>query len=359
MALVSPERAAKYDRAFREAVQSLAEEPCGGRVPAGRPKFYLEDIYTDDLDLFSTEYDRFLHGEASQFFFQANIANIALLLRGYHRRDYDAYFRQHSRGSIDLDRVHTLFQAAKGDLINALTRAYTTFAYADALELYQRYLTFYGEALIHPGLPDLPSLTGKPAGASGGSCASGGSGASGGSSAMAPIQTALNGFEFVYLSCVHCAEPRQARFFFTRFLESYIGLGGVHGEAIICTRGCIGHDFYFHGNLTRVQRSTDEIRALNRDFILALYRETPAAVCQYGLRSIFVIQNEGGKADPIAFDRWNYFLPFKTMKNTRFILHDPGNTSDTILGFLNWLNTEGIPFTLENFAEEGRGYTIT
>ncbi len=88
---------------------------------------------------------------------------------------------------------------------------------------------------------------------------------------------------FIYLSCSHVSEYKQARFYMTRFIDSYIGNGYVHIDVVLNTMDVIGHDFYFHGNLNRIKSTTvKDYDNINKKFIMELYKETKD-IYQYGM----------------------------------------------------------------------------
>jgi hypothetical protein len=331
-------RFACYEQVFSKAILILSDPAFDVKFTFN---FFMEDIYTEDLAVFISEYDIFIRTEQSDFFFKANMANIAILLVKYHLRAFDPYFRQFSI-DLDLEHVHRTFSEYRPELITLLTKAYQTCTYADVIPVYQLYLTFYTAAL-GTALPDLSFdfyFKGtKP-----------------------DIQNVLATKTFyTYLSCNHCAEYRQARFYMTRILTSHIGLKGIHGDAIISTLGCLYHDFYFHGNLDRVQQSDEEVLWSNRQFMLALHKETDKSVSQYGLYTLHLIQNEWAHSKIIKFDRCDFFPFFCYVKNNHLIMKREKDTFDVVSGFLKWI-AESSPsvksFRLNDWGEEGRGYTI-
>ena len=331
----------RYDAKFAEVLGILAANPVFD--PSQAPlKFFMEDIYTDNLNVFVQEYDAFCTTGRSAFFFKANVLNLALLLRHYHVRGFDDYFCEHSRGNLSVDQVHTVFQRSAPTLRQLLRQAYTTCRYTDVLALYRAYLEFYDEA-VGTALTDLnidfytrdEQIIAQP---------------------MRALLAAVDdGRHFTYLSCIHAADAKQTRFYMTRILEGHIGLRALHGGAIISTIGSLAHDFYFHGNLARVGKLTPDILRLNRAFILRLYNETSAASCEYGLHALHIIQNEGEHDAVVTFDPdfWSYFC---YIKNTRFILKEDRHSLEAITGFLDFLTDK--PYKITDFNEEGRGYTI-
>jgi hypothetical protein len=328
----------RYDSAFENAIQIIK----GKRNPndESRLRFFMEDIYTDNLDLFIREYDIFTRTKRSDFFYKANLANIAILLLKFHQRDFDHYFRQHDQsGTLDLDYISHTFDQFKTDLITVLNKAYATCHYTDVLQVYRLYLSFYKTAL-GSSLKDLPFDFYK---------------IDDGTDIVTSVTQETHGY-YIYLSCNHCAEFRQARFYMTRIIASHIGLKGIHGDAIISTLGCLYHDFYFHGNVERIKKVDDELIWTNRRFILALYKETSPLVYQYGLYALHIIQNEWSQGKIVKFDRRDFFLFFCYVKNNHLIMKRETDTYESVTGFLHWLTDK--PFVLNNWDEDGRGYSI-
>jgi hypothetical protein len=329
----------RYDEVFSNALLILSHQKSPFKF-----NFFMEDIYTDDLALFIIEYDIFVRTEQSDFFFKANMANMAILLVKYHMRAFDPYFSKNSI-TFDFEHVHRTFSEYRQRLLTLLTKAYQTCNYADVIPVYQLYLTFYtaafGEA-FGTALPDLPfdfyfKGDAKP---------------------DLPSVLAAKTF-YTYLSCNHCAEYRQARFYMTRILNSHIGLKGIHGDSIISTLGCLYHDFYFHGNLERVQQSKEEVIWSNRQFILALDKETDKSVSQYGLYTLHLIQNEWAHSKIITFDRRDFFPFFCYVKNNHLIMKREQDTINIVSGFLKWIaKSAHTSFRLNDWDEEGCGYTI-
>ena len=327
----------RYDSAFSNALQTLQETQTNPLLV--NFKFFMEDIFTDDLDLFIREYDIFIRTKQSDFFFKANLANIAILLVNYHQRAFDTYFQQHDQSrTLDLDHVWRTFDQFKPALIAVLKKAYRTCHYTDVLQVYRLYLTFYQIALGE-ALTDLPLDFYKAD-----------------ANMVSIITQNSNNEYYIYLSCNHSAEFRQARFYMTRIIESHIGLKGLHGDAIVSTLGCLYHDFYFHGNLERVKNIDEELIWCNRRFILALYKETAKTIYQYGLYTLHIIQNEWFHGKIVKFDRQDFFPFFCYVKNNHLIMKRENDNYETVAGYLRWLTDKS--FVLNDWDEEGRGYTI-
>jgi hypothetical protein len=334
-----------YDEHFLCAIMSIVHNWTEKKTS----KFFMEDIYTDDLNYFMEEYDRFVLARQSDFFFKSNVANIAKLLQLYQERGFDTYFQTHSSQSglkvLNVDHIWQEFQKEKLSLVKVLIKAYGSCQYRDVIAVYSAYLTFYNNA-IGTGLTDLNidfytgdrDIQAHPM------------------KHIIRVITEEAGY-FTYLSCVHCAEYRQARFYMTHIIEGYIGLQGLHGDAIISTIGSIAHDFYFHGNLERI-KNAGATPGINREFILKMYRQTPKEVCQYGLYALHIIQNEHKHSEVLTCLPETFFDLFRYIKNTHLIMKRPTDKYETILGFLNWINSHKVAFQIANWDEEGRGYTI-
>ena len=125
------------------------------------------------------------------------------------------------------------------------------------------------------------------------------------------INFSLKNNFFIYLSCIHVSEYKQANLYLTRFIDSYIGNLDVHGY-INNIFDIILHDFEFHRNLERVMTIEDSLLDINKNFIKGLYNFAinlkNIEVYKYGMFIIQNIQNEILKGKIIILDEsfFNY-----------------------------------------------------
>jgi hypothetical protein len=108
-----------------------------------------------DNRIFLDEYKIFDETKRSKFFYQSNIANIALVLMCHFRGCYDKYHSQF-RLRFPAEQIHQQFISKVGILLDKLITAYSTFSYNDVIGLYYEYMTFYKES-INEFLPGDPS----------------------------------------------------------------------------------------------------------------------------------------------------------------------------------------------------------
>ena len=120
--------------------------------------YYLEDCYTDDLDLFLYEHDNLLKTGKSSFFYRSNLVNIGLLFKCFNDECIDKitaksgfYYRlkiELLKNDKNLIYIYKNFQESKYNLINLLLLAYSDFDYSKIKKLYLSYLDFYYKTFI-------------------------------------------------------------------------------------------------------------------------------------------------------------------------------------------------------------------
>ena len=293
-------------------------------------KYYMEDIYTDDLYLFLREYDKFIEDKEnkSTFFFKSNLANISLLLKCHYTNCFDEYYK------IINDEKDTKENIKKGliDLLLCLIKAYRSYKYNDVKSLYMEYITFYYNTYnkffndkstmskelnrkisIKPSFNNTKNNNSKI------------------KLYNQQYTYILNDLKnsnididsksvkqvkkFIYLSCSHVAEHKQARFYMTKFIDSFIGGAGVHAEFIINTLDTISHDFYFHGNIERNNNKDIEVtRINNRKIYLKIYEKAAlinnASLYIDALTLFQLIQNEVLKEKILDLEHEEQFINY-------------------------------------------------
>ena len=295
-------------------------------------KYYMEDIYTDDLYLFLREYDKFIEDKEnkSTFFFKSNLANISLLLKCHYTNCFDEYYK------IINDEKDTKENIKKGliDLLLCLIKAYRSYKYNDVKSLYMEYITFYYNTynkffsekstmkrteLTHEDIqPFFPSIK------------------------ITNAEELLNyrrdkydqfikldlykilyekikkdlqesgNTYFIFLSCSHVAEHKQARFYMTKFIDGFISGEGVHNDNFIGTIEVVAHDFYMHGNIIRIK--TQDIEAynkINRYIYIKIYTtdtNIDKSVYKTALYIFQILQNEILKKELLDLTNQDRFI---------------------------------------------------
>jgi hypothetical protein len=115
--------------------------------------YYMEDCYTDNLELFFKEYDNLVLTKKSKFFFRSNLVNLSKLFKCYtdscienitNTEGY--YFKLKNQiTSEQFDVIFDNFGLIKKDLIKLLLESYKDFDYQKIKQLYIKYLKFYYE----------------------------------------------------------------------------------------------------------------------------------------------------------------------------------------------------------------------
>ncbi len=297
--LTGEPREVKYNLAVLATVASISgyrdpimmgKTDLNGTIFQGTPKmsYFMEDAYTEDIALFMSEYHILERSQKSKFFYQSNIANIALVLMCLSRGCYDDYYVQfHKSGlghelmnPVDL-RLH--FDRHRDRLLDALLKAYETFFYPDVVGLYRAYLEFCADA-IHSYVPHLRIA---------------GTQYTNTSYVMSHIKVTEN--YYLYLSCNLVAEYKCARFIATKFIFSYIGSGSVHAGMIVSPLTAILHDMIAHGSLDYVPKGTDRVRQDIERLLLKTYH-VDADLCKAVYELLFEMQHEAAIRVPLTLD---------------------------------------------------------
>ena len=295
-------------------------------------KYYMEDIYTDDLYLFLDEYDKFIEDKEnkSTFFFKSNLANISLLLKCHYTNCFDEYYK------IINDKKDTKENIKKGliDLLLCLIKAYRSYKYNDVKSLYMEYITFYYNTynkffsekstmketeLTHEDIqPFFPLITIK--------------------TDLDLHKFRFNNYDqfikldlykilyekikkdlqesgntyFICLSCSHVAEHKQARFYMTKFIDGFISGEGVHNDNFIDTIDVVAHDFYMHGNIIRIKtQNIEEYNKTNRDIYEKIYTtdtNIDKSVYKTALYIFQILQNETLKEELLDLTNQDIFV---------------------------------------------------
>jgi hypothetical protein len=140
------------------------------RVFNGKGFYYIEECYTDDLDLFYKEYENLYRTKKSRFFYQSNLVNISILLKCYNEEcilkgkkldeltdvEYKYYKKLNDVYDLKKNTILKVFQTYKIELLQLLLAAYEDFNYNKIKLFYLKYLDFYYNAFtISPHLPFL------------------------------------------------------------------------------------------------------------------------------------------------------------------------------------------------------------
>lgn len=127
--------------------------------------YYMEECYTDNLDLFYKEYENLYRTQKSRFFYQSNLVNISILLKCYNdqcilklltqdKLPFQAnsakiqkyYLQLNIAYDINKDHIYEVFQNNKIELLKLLLLAYEDFDYNKIKLFYLKYLNFYYNA---------------------------------------------------------------------------------------------------------------------------------------------------------------------------------------------------------------------
>lgn len=222
--------------------------------------YYMEDCYTNDLELFFHEYDNLLETGKSSFFYRSNLVNIALLFKCFNDRCIDKIteiidegFYKNLKSILEkkLDKIFLDFQESKYELINLLLLAYTNFDYTDVKKLYLGYIRFYYDKFPHIAYTyyeyekyniEINNIIEK------------------------------SGKEYIcYLSCILPSTVKFERFEMTKIITSYIGLR-ENADRLYNSLEILIHDFIdFHQQYQR-KLSYEEIELIQlRNFLLMVF----------------------------------------------------------------------------------------
>ena len=117
---------------------------------------------------------------------------------------------------------------------------------------------------------------------------------------------------FIYLSCSHVAEHKQARFYMTKFIDGFISGEGVHKDSFIDTIEVIAHDFYMHGNIIRIKtQNIEEYNKTNRDIYEKIYTtdtNIDKSVYKTALYTFQILQNETLKEELLDLTNQDRFI---------------------------------------------------
>jgi hypothetical protein len=312
--------------------------------------FFNEDIYCEDLNLFISEYDKFINhsDNKSEFFFKSNIANIALLFKCYYNQCFDDYLSLNENNLtsnkdklLHFNDLKTVFLNDKKKLLNFLIKAYISCFYHDVCNLYINYLNFYklsiGSFLKSKSIDIYNSEYDDMY--------------------EDIIKNINNSYTnpkkfLIYLSCIHTSEYKQARFYMTRFIDSYIGQGNqVHDGLYFNTLDVIAHDFYTHNNISRILKDT-QYDVPNRDFILSLFnddKDKDKLMYKIGMSELHYIQNEINSFNtmPQLFDKTNFYKYYLHSINENIKISFL-KIDDNVKNFVKWFMPSTIKYTFDD-----------
>lgn len=307
--------------------------------------FFIEDMYCEDLNKFIEEYDNFMKDETytSRFFYESNIANIALLFKCYYNRCFDDYLKIYKKKIIKENFIDTVFKTFKDNkdlLLKQLVKAYNSCYYNDIIDLYTKFLTFYKNSMapnlkgtynrvdianpIIKTIQDTKKNVYPP---------------STNTKIVKTIETNSHSNDyFIYLSCTHAIEYKQARLYMTRFIDSYIGQGNkIHNGIYFDSISVIQHDFDIHENLRRIKDTKpDTYDNINKKWIIKLYndwKEKNINVYKYGMYVLQIIQNERNKENNIVCNDDFYKLFMGNINDEYEIINKPENKKSSFSFF--------------------------
>ena len=148
---VTDDRLKKYDSMFSICLDELSgnvrqelDDKLGEQI-----KFFKEDIYVKDLEVFYNEVKN-LNENGSSILFKSNLVNFALLLCCFSRGCFSSFFSEYYDAQfLDYGKMKIPVE-----LIRSLLLAYDTCLYKDVLAFYSAYLAFF-VANFYPGPTDM------------------------------------------------------------------------------------------------------------------------------------------------------------------------------------------------------------
>lgn len=227
--------------------------------------YYLEDAFTNDLDLFFLEYDNLIINKKSLFFYRSNLVNISILLKCFSSeciknipKDITNIFYKKLYNQFTEEQFNNIFQdfnLKKYKIINSLLEAYKDFSYEKVKCIYINYLQFYFDNFKNldlivtekDELNDNFTIIKKI------------------------IESSGNDY-FIYLSCNLPSEFKFQKFECTKILISYLGFR-ENNDDFTSSIDIIEHDFCeIHKQYNRkISYSNKELLDL-RNFYKLLYK---------------------------------------------------------------------------------------
>ena len=196
--------------------------------------YYLEDSFTEDLDLFYSEYDNLVLSKKSKFFYRSNLVNLLILLKCFSDRCiekivltkggfYEKLHRQFRPENFET--IFRNFSLKKYEILKLLLNAYLDFSYEKVKNLYIEYLDFYNKnfnnlELVITEKGKLDESNQK----------------------LTEIITSSGTIFFVYLSCNLPSEFKFQKFEATRILISYLGFR-KNNDGFYNSIDILEHDF--------------------------------------------------------------------------------------------------------------------
>ena len=232
--------------------------------------YYLEDAFTNDLDLFFDEYKKLIEDKKSIFFYRSNLVNISILLKCFSNncisirplQEIDSnildnfYLNFYTQFTDDnFKNINKNFSLNKYSMIKLLLESYSDFSYDKVKNLYIKYLNFHYENfknldLVITEKDKLEESFQK---------------------INDIIKYSGNNY-FVYLSCNLPSEFKFQKFEATRILISYLGFR-ENTDSFFNSIDIIEHDFgKVHNQYERkISYSNDELIIL-QEFFKKLYK---------------------------------------------------------------------------------------
>ena len=252
-------------------VSMLINEPFASSIPGkieynkmlaldAEQFYYLEDSFTEDLDLFYSEYDNLVSSKKSKFFFRSNLVNISILLKCYSDRCiekivltkggfYEKLHRQFTPENFET--IFRNFSTKKYEMLKLLLNAYLDFSYEKVKNLYIEYLDFYNENFNYLELADIEEGKLEES-----------------YQRLKEIITTSGTTFFVYLSCNLPSEFKFQKFEATQILISYLGFR-ENDDMFFNLIDIVKHDFFTHGQYERkIAYSEEKLSELRRFYKL-------------------------------------------------------------------------------------------
>ena len=203
--------------------------------------YFIEDCYTNDLDLFFNQYDNLVQTKKSSFFYKSNLVNISILLKCFNEgciqkisKSFGFYKDLKDQLTDNFDTIFSNFQHNKKIFIKFLLEAYIDYDYEKIKQFYILYLRFYYDnfqmlKLQFSNIDTFELIYNK----------------------LNKIIEESGPRYFVYLSCNLPSVLKFFKFEMTRMLISYLGFRD-NSDHIYNSIDAIEHDF---GDQNHVQYS--------------------------------------------------------------------------------------------------------
>lgn len=227
--------------------------------------YYLEDAYTNDLDLFFLEYDNLIKNKKSLFFYRSNLVNISILLKCFSsecikkipsnitNNFYKSLYNQFTEEQFN--NIFKDFNLKKYKIINSLLAAYKDFSYEKVKQVYTNYLKFHFDNFKNLNL----IITNKDK-------------LNESFTRIIEIIECSGNDYFIYLSCNLSSELKFQKFEATKILISYLGFR-ENEDNFTNSIDIIEHDFCdTHEQFNRKLSYSDIELLYLRNFYKLLYK---------------------------------------------------------------------------------------